>query len=355
MYENIEHRQYYFYIDLVFGKLRTAGKKPAPAKGGAAAAGKKKPKASDGAKSKKPPSKAPPEDEEDHVYERMPGVESTEWNAGNFLGGKSQVANSGYFFGLHHLINLNAVTIRRTTSETYTVKDPMGTVLYYASTPIEYESSCCGYGSAFLTGTNFTVTTATYQQVLSMKKVEKNFCFLPVHSAWKIKLTHTAILGLMEDSRSYTNYHLLKWMPGKNLCVVRRTYFNQMSGERHYKVTPNMYPSDYGSIVYTKSKGIVLQFPKGFDIPGRALLLSGAIILQYQIEGERRHTIAAGRAYHRHAPVVRPSGFAWGGFPRGMGIAYPGVANGYPPMGGAYRGGGGIFAGGGGYYGGGGW
>ncbi|XP_064111250.1 uncharacterized protein LOC135218730 [Macrobrachium nipponense] len=343
------------------GTANVAGKKPPPAKG-AAGGVKKKPKASDGTKTKKPPPKASQEEEEALNNDTLPGVEGTDWNAGNFLGGKSQVNSSGYFYGLHHLINLNMVTVRRTTSETYTVKDPLGTVLYYASTPIEYETSCCGYGSAFVTGTNFTVTTASYQQVLSMKKVERNFCFLPVHSAWKIKLTHTAILGLMEDSHRYTNYHLLKWMPGRTLCIVRRTYFNQSTGDRHYKVIPSMYPSDYGSIMFTKSKGIIVHFPKGFDIPGRALLLSGAIILQYQIEGERRHTVAAGRAYYRPPPVVRPGFFAWGGFPRGMGmVAYPAVANGYPPaVGGAYGGGGGvgggIFAGGGGgYYGGGVW
>ncbi|XP_068209394.1 uncharacterized protein [Palaemon carinicauda] len=265
----------------------------------------------------------PPPEENSTEENRLPEVVFSAWAKANFIGKFNYGYDARYFNGLQYLMDHSSVTIGPPTSGTYIVKDMAGNIMYYANTPVENDTPCCGYGGTYLTGTNFSVTTSSYRQVMSIKKKERKYCFFPEYSEWKIKVTKRGILGLMEVCHTDNNYYLLKWKPGKNLCSLKMTLANSLFGDRHYKILPASVRHGVGSIVYNRGNGILLNFPSGFNIPGRALVLSGAIILQYEIEGEHLHK-GIGGYYVAPAVIVpesfeAPAGAPAGGRPPGGG------------------------------------
>ncbi|XP_068209395.1 uncharacterized protein [Palaemon carinicauda] len=265
----------------------------------------------------------PPPEENSTEENRLPEVVFSAWAKANFIGKFNYGYDARYFNGLQYLMDHSSVTIGPPTSGTYIVKDMAGNIMYYANTPVENDTPCCGYGGTYLTGTNFSVTTSSYRQVMSIKKKERKYCFFPEYSEWKIKVTKRGILGLMEVCHTDNNYYLMKWKPGKNLCSLKMTLANSLFGDRHYKILPASVRHGVGSIVYNRGNGILLNFPSGFNIPGRALVLSGAIILQYEIEGEHLHK-GIGGYYVAPAVIVpesfeAPAGAPAGGRPPGGG------------------------------------
>ncbi|XP_064104266.1 uncharacterized protein LOC135214088 [Macrobrachium nipponense] len=244
---------------------------------------------------------------------RLQEVVFSAWAKANFVGKYNYGYDARYFNGLQYLMDHNSVTIGPPTSGTYIIKDMAGKVLFYANTPVENDTPCCGYGGTYLTGTNFSVASALYRQVMSIKKKERKYCFFTEYAEWKIKVTKSGILGLMEVCHTDKDYYLLKWKPGKNLCSFKMTLSNSLFGDRHYKILPASMRHGVGSIVYNRGNGVLLNFPSGFNIPGRALVMAGAIILQYEIEGQELHRGVGG--YYVAPAVIVPESFEGNGAP----------------------------------------
>ncbi|XP_066987421.1 uncharacterized protein [Macrobrachium rosenbergii] len=303
------------------------GKKPVQTKGApkrktedASAADPKEEEAENPQPSESP--KPAPAENSNEENNRLQEVVFSAWAKANFIGKYNYGYDARYFNGLQYLIDHSSVTIGPPKSGTYIIKDMAGKVLFYANTPVENDTPCCGYGGTYLTGTNFSVASSLYRQVMSIKKKERKYCFFTEYAEWKIKVTKTGILGLMEVCHTDKNYYLLKWKPGKNLCSFKMTLSNSLFGDRHYKILPASIRHGVGSIVYNRGNGVLLNFPSGFNIPGRALVMAGAIILQYEIEGQELHRGVGG--YYVAPAVIVPESFEDNGIPPAVGGGRPG-------------------------------
>ncbi|XP_064111249.1 uncharacterized protein LOC135218729 [Macrobrachium nipponense] len=215
-----------------------------------------------------------------------------------------------YLKGLLPLGYNNEVSITHLDGGTYAIKDNKDTILYYASTPVHRD--CCGCGGRYVTGSKFHVYTPDDQPLLWVEEFVQKFCCTTRSQTWEVMLKASVILGEVIPNTNYRTL-LLKSKTGASLCSIEKLFGYFASYDRMYKILTSS-SFDSGSISYNKiSRQLRLSFPRGFDVPRRALLMASAIVLLYQIEEEDHELVV------QRGRVIR----------RGVGVGGDGDGNGF--------------------------
>ncbi|XP_064113495.1 uncharacterized protein LOC135220112 [Macrobrachium nipponense] len=232
------------------------------------------------------------------LYSRLPSVYDVPRNGRLPTPGYSRVPdpiystisepdNDWYFQGLHYLANVHKVSISQRKGNCYTVCDMIRTVLYVVKIPMEHV--CCGCKEPVGPGVNFKVSTSFHHPVLDIMTYEDRFCRRVPFVEGEVKVKPDVKLGVMEGDIDHVV--MLSSVSGDALCSIELTDIGCCSCDgRVYEVIPTTARQEAGSIFCNDEQELILTFPSVFDVPRRALLLSCAISMQYQIEEDRRRS-----------------------------------------------------------------